>query len=275
MVEAGMLQEPAVERILAWARQEGLRFGEAAVRSRLATDEQVRRALAFQFDHAILDPTSSGASPELVAAFDAPAQVVADLRRLRTHVDAWSGRGLSGAGGPRRGRVLAVAGAGRGEGRTFVAANLAVSFSQIGRRTLLVDGDLSGGRIHELFGVDNRTGLSAMLAGRTAPGAIRRVPGLPDLSIVTSGAAAPNATDLLSRPALETLLDAFRSRHELIVVDAPPAAAGADAELLARQADGVLLVARAGRSGFDAVRRFAGDLRAAGVSTLGPVLVRG
>jgi receptor protein-tyrosine kinase len=273
MVEAGMIQEPAVERILAWARQEGVRFGEAAVRSRLATEAQVRKALAYQFDHPVLEPGSRGVSEELVAAFGSNHPVVADLRRLRSQIHARQAD-RSGAHGHRSLRTIAVVSPGTGEGKTFVAANLAVTFSQMGQRTLLIDGDLAAGRIHELFGFDNRTGLSAMLNGRILPGAIRRVEGLRDLTVITSGGEAPNATDLLSRETFEHLLDAFRRLYDVILIDTPAAAGDADAELISRRAGACVIVAREGRSDFDAVHGLKAELESFDVSVIGSVLIR-
>jgi chain length determinant protein tyrosine kinase EpsG len=273
MVEAGMIQEPAVERILAWARQEKIRFGEAAIQSRLATEAQVRKALAYQFDYPVLERGTRGVSDELVAAFESHNPVVADLRRLRSQIHARQ-TDPSGAHGHRALQAIAVVSPSPGEGKTFVAANLAVTFSQMGQRTLLIDGDLATGRIHELFGFDNRTGLSAMLNGRILPGAIRRVPDLRDLTVITSGGEAPNATDLLSRETFEHLLTSFRKLYDVVLIDTSAAAGDPDAELIARRAGACVVVAREGRSDFDAVHDLTADLEAIDVSVIGSVLIR-
>jgi chain length determinant protein tyrosine kinase EpsG len=273
MVDAGILQEPAVEQILAWAREEGVRFGEAAVQTRLATEAQVQRALAYQFDYPVLDPKASTVSPELVAAFDSRSPLVADLRRLRSRIRARQADGAGPAAAAPL-RVVAVLSAGPGEGKTFVAANLAVTFSQMGQRTLLIDGDLAGGRIHEMFGLDNRTGLAAMLNGRILPGSLKRVGGLPELTVICAGGEAPNAADLLAREAFGYLLDSFRRIYDVVIVDTPAVAGEPDAELIAQRAGAAIVVAREGRSDFDAVHELAADLEAAAVNLIGSVLVR-
>lgn len=272
MVEAGILQEPAVERILAWAKQEGLRFGEAAVQSHLATEDQVRKALAFQFDHAVLDTEGSGVSRELVSAFESRHPVVADLRRLRSQIHARQSEARSVPGRIPL-QVVAIVGLGEGEGRTFVAANLAVTFSQMGHKTLLIDADLANGRIHSLFGFDNRTGFSAMLNGRIGPGALRRVAGLRDLTVITSGARAPNPTDLLSRTSLEHLLSSFRRLYDIVIVDTPAAADAPDAELVARRAGACIVVARRDHAECAPLAKFTEDLRSAQVMVVGSVLM--
>jgi receptor protein-tyrosine kinase len=172
-VSAGLINPPEVERILAWARADGTRFGEAAVAHKVVSESQMARALAYQFDYPVLDPADTRVSPEVVAAFDARNPLVADLRRLRAKI-----RGAQIAAAPDAPlKALAVISSGTGDGKTFVAANLAVTFAQMGQRTLLVDADLRRGRLHEVFGLANRTGLSSMLNRCIEPGALQRVPG--------------------------------------------------------------------------------------------------
>jgi protein-tyrosine kinase len=235
LVRTGLIHPPEVERTLAWARQEGLRFGEAAVARRLVTPHQLERALASQFDYPLLDAGLSAVSPEVVAAFDPRNPLLADLRRIRARLD-----GALPAGG----RCIAVIAPGTGAGRSFLAANLAVCIAQAGRRTLLVDADLHDGRQHLLFGLPNRTGLSSMLNDRIEPGALQRVAGLDRLTVIPCGPVAPNPAELLSRGTFGHLLASFRQAYDTVILDTSGTLDEPDAALVARHAGAALLVAR-------------------------------
>ena len=88
--------------------------------------------------------------------------------------------------------MLTIVGAERGEGRTYLAANLAIVFSQLGERTLLVDADLREPRQHFLFHLENQVGFSTLLAGRSREEAIVRIPDLAGLSVLPAGPTPPN-----------------------------------------------------------------------------------
>lgn len=268
LVRAGLIHAPEVDRILEWARDEGRRFGEAAVAHRLITEEQIERALALQFDYPVLIPGETQVSDEVVAAYDARNPLVADLRRLRAkirnlQVNAPTGTPI---------KAVAVISSGSGEGKTFLAANLAVTFSQMGQRTLLIDADLRRGRLHRLFGLSNRTGLATMLNGRIGPGSLQKVPGLRSLTVLTCGPLAPNPSELLSRDAFGLLLDAFCSTYDIVILDTPGAADEPDATVIAQRAGAALVLARRHRSSFDAVVELVNAGAGPKVAVLGSVL---
>ena len=96
-------------------------------------------------------------------------------------------------------QVLTIVGAERGEGRSYLAANLAIVFSQLGERTLLVDADLREPRQHYLFHLENQIGFSTLLAGRSREEAIVRIPDLAGLSVLPAGPTPPNPLELLNR----------------------------------------------------------------------------
>lgn len=249
LVQAGLIHSPEVERILAWARQEGMRFGEAAVANKLVTAEQVSRALAYQFDYPVLERGQSKVSDEVIAAFDGRNPLVADLRRLRSKIRS------AQIAAPREAplKALAVISSGSGDGKSFLSANLAVTFSQLGQRTLLVDADLRRGRLHTMFGLPNATGLSSMLNGRILPGALQRVPGMTNLTVLARGPDAPNPSELLSRDVFGHLLEAFERSFDIIILDTPGVIEEPDATLVAQRAGAALLMARQHRSEFEAV----------------------
>jgi succinoglycan biosynthesis transport protein ExoP len=268
LVQAGLIHPPEVERILAWARQEGVRFGEAAVANKFVTSEQVERALAYQFDYAVLERGSSAVSDEVVAAYDGRNPLVADLRRLRAKI-----RSAQIAASPESPlKSIAVISSGSGDGKSFLASNLAVTFSQLGQRTLLIDADLRRGRLHQMFGLPNGTGLSSMLNRSIVPGSLQRIPGLRNLTVLTRGPDAPNPSELLSRDVFEQLLEAFTRSFDVVILDTPGVAEEPDATLVAQRAGAALLMARQDVSSFDAVIELVQSGGTQRVAVLGSVL---
>jgi protein-tyrosine kinase len=161
-------------------------------------------------------------------------------------------------------RVLAVTSAGRREGRTTTAANLAFTAAQEGRAAVLVEADLRRPSLARLLGLAPRPGVADVLAGRAELGqATARVAGL---AVIAAG-EGPDPGALLRSPAAAALLDQLRAGHELVVLDAPPALAFADGDRLAGDADAAILVVRAGATPRQVVRLALESLgeRAAGI----------
>ncbi len=185
LADEGKLTPDEIGRVLELQRDTGIRFGEAAVQLRFITDNDVRFALAKQYDfpHLVADVESKGIQPskELVAAFAPFHPRTEELRALRTQL-------LIRWYNPQAGRnALVIASPDAGEGRSYVAANLAVVFSQLGARTLLVDADLRKPRQHQIFGLPQGHGLSTLLSGRTEHKAQFPIHGLNRLTVLPAG----------------------------------------------------------------------------------------
>ncbi len=135
------------------------------------------------------------------------------------------------------------------EGKTACSINLAIASANAGKRTLLVDGDLRGPRLHRTFDVEARPGLAEVLTQKALWGAVVRPTQVSNLSIMTAGKAVENPGELLARTdAFADLLERLRGHFDRIVLDSPPAAAVTDAALMAPFADAALLVVSARRS---------------------------
>lgn len=266
LIDAGRLKAEDAEKILRLQREGGLRFGDAARKLGLITEEDIAFALSRQFDYPYLQRGEGGVADEVVAAYNPFAPQVEALRALRSQLmlrwfDPDAAR-----------RCLAVASPARGEGRSWLVANLGVVFSQLGERTLIIDADMRNPRQHLLFGVDNRMGLSAALSGRGDAEIVRRVSALVDLSVLPAGATPPNPQELISRPAFAALLKQYAEDYDVILIDTPAAGSTADTFTVAARAGGTLLVARPHLTRTAALRKLAGEFHQAGITVVGSVL---
>ncbi len=238
LAEAGKLGAGDIERVMDLQQKEGLRFGEAAHRLGLITEDDLYSALANQYDLPRLLPGDERINSELVVANDPFHPRAEELWALRTQLlIRWSNREAGH-------RALAIVSPGSGEGRSYVAANLAVVFSQLGERTLLIDADLRAPRQHRIFNIPDRIGLSAVLSGRADRGVVVPVPEFGTLSVLPAGAPPPNPQELLSRHALTVLLNGLGTEFDVILLDTPPAKLYADAQSVALRAGSVMLLAR-------------------------------
>lgn len=268
LAERGKLGASDIERVLELQQGKGLRFGEAALRAGLISEDDLRGALAKQFDFPQLLPGNDGISTELVVAYEPFHRRAEELRALRTQLLLrWS---AAGAGQ----RVLAIASPGPGEGRSYVAANLAVLFSQLGERTLLIDADLRAPRQHRIFNLPNRIGLSAVLSGRADRGAVVALPNIGTLSLLPAGAPPPNPQELLSRHALAVLLEELRVEYDVILFDTPPAGHYADAQSVAFRAGNVMVLARKDHTRLADTAGVIRQLGDSGIRVVGTVLNR-
>jgi protein-tyrosine kinase len=192
---------------------------------------------------ALTDGAGSGdACAELVVASH-PFGTQADaFRELRSQIMM----GIMGAEEPRR--PLAVVSPDSGDGKTFIAANLAAAFSQLGGRTLLVDANMRAPRQHQLFKIGIHPGLSGILAGSSASDVIQQVLELPNLYVMPVGTVPPNPLELVQRPALGLLLRELLGKFHYVIVDTPAVRRGADARAVAMHCGAALVVGRRGKT---------------------------
>ena len=157
-------------------------------------------------------------------------------------------------------RALAVVSPNAGDGKSYVAANLAVTLAQLGGRTLLVDADLRGPRQHEVFNVDNTVGLAGILSGRVDGPVVRQVPGIPGLMLLPVGNPPPNPLELVERPAFALLLSELIGKFDHVIVDTPAAQYGVDAAVIAECCGAALMLARKDVSSMAGLEDLASEL---------------
>lgn len=265
--EARGLTAAQIEQILAYQKQHRVAFGEAAVALKLVSRDDVLWALSQQF-HYPYAPASAASdlNPELVTALDPFDEASEMFRDIRAQLLM----GVLAPDLPRR--ALAVLSPNIGDGKTFFAANLAVAFSQLGGRTLLIDGDMRTPRQHTLFGVQARAGLSGILAGRTDDDVIHELSNLPGLYLLPAGTVPPNPLELVQRASFALLVKEVCSKFDHVVIDSPAASHGADARVLAATSGAALLIGRRDRSRMASVGTLVQQLTKAHVRFAGVVV---
>lgn len=260
------LSADQVEKVLAYQRSKGIRFGEAAVALGYASTDDVLFALSQQFHYPYAAEDRRKANPELVA-LNQPFGVQAEsFRAIRSQIMM---RLFSES---QERRAIAVTSPNAGDGKSFFSANLAVTLAQLGSRTLLVDGDLRGPRQHAVFGLDNAAGLSGILSGRAESKVIQQVPGVPSLFVLPVGITPPNPLELVERPAFGLLIRELLSKFDHVVVDTPAAQYGSDSEVIASRCGAVLLVARNNSSRVGSLQSMAANFVESGTKLAGVIL---
>ena len=236
LLEMGKITPVELERILQLQSKEGLRFSEAAKKLRLVSEEDMQRALALLFDYPYLPDGRGEFSKELVAAYQPFSAQVEALRALRGQVSLrWLNRGN---------KALATISANPGEGCSYLAANLAVVFSQLGERTLLIDANLRHPAQNAMFNLPETPGLSDILIGCAEIDAITKIEALPNLSVLGAGTLPPNPQELLNRKIFAELMQLVQEIYDVVIIDTAPAATTADAQAVAVRCGGALLVSR-------------------------------
>lgn len=264
LVDAGKIKAQDVDRILKLVQEQKIRFGEAAIKLGLIKEADVQKVLAHQFDYAYLTPGQGKFSPDLVAAYQPFSEQAEALRALRNQLKL---RWLSGDH-----NILAVASVSAGEGASFLVANLAVAFAQLGVKTLLIDANMRDPRQHDIFGLGQKLGLSDMLAGRTDQSALSSVQTFDTLTVLPAGSPAPNPAELLAGIAFPKLLETLAAGYDVVLVDSPPAQSALDYQIIAARTGGVLMVTRRDHTRLDAAAAMKEMVETAGAEVVGAVV---
>lgn len=265
------LSAEQVGQILAYQKTQGVRFGEAAIALGFATPDDVLHALAQQFNYAYAGEGGDKANPELVVLNQPFSQQAEAFRAIRAQILLRTQPGAV-EGAPKAKRALAVVSPNSGDGKTFFCANLAVALAQMGGKTLVVDADLRGPRMHEVFGVEAGTGLSGLLSGRRGDSVIKAVKGVPNLFVLPVGISPPNPLELLQGPAFGLLLRELLNKFDHVVVDTPAGQYGADGIVAASRCGVALVVARKDAARIGALQELVQNLSATGAQMAGVVM---
>lgn len=205
------------------------------------------------------------ASPDTYAHDFPKSQVAESLRSIRTN--------LMFMATDRTVTRILVTSPSPQEGKTTVAANLAVVMAQSGSRVLLVDTDMRRPRLHGAFGIGRpRAGLSTMVLGESeADGSILRT-AIPNLDVLPCGPTPPNPSELIHTEAFSRVVGEISARYDRVIFDSPPIGVVTDAAILSKLVDGTVLIFKSLLTTRDAARHAVGILRDIDAPILGAVL---
>ena len=259
---------------IAFGALAGLLVGAAAVAGLGFLDNTVRggadfaRLVGVSQLSAIPDQPKLQAGTEQLFVLNLPKSAAAEaIRLLRINLEiASTGSQI---------KTLAISSPGPGEGKSTIAANLAVALAQTGVSTMLIDADLRRPTLHQIFDVPNEQGLSTSLVHADESWQLLAIQtSIPNLKLIPSGPIPPNPADLLSLDRFRRLLQEIGETTEMVILDSPAVEAGTDALVIAANVNGILLVCRSGETRLDALRWAIEALRPAGARVLGVVLNR-
>ena len=234
--DAGKLKPKDMDRVLKLQQEQNLRFGEAALKLGLVTEADIQQALSHQFEYPTMSAADASLSPELTAAIAPYSKEAEALRSVRSELMLrWFREGR---------KTLAVGSASADDGASYLAANLAVLFAQMGRKVLLIDANMRQPRQHDIFNLGNGMGLSDILAERVPSLQVRTIKSFPTLSVLTAGSPPPNPAELLARPSFGALLSGLETSYDIILLDTAPSQLSSDFQLISARAGGMLIATR-------------------------------
>lgn len=267
LVDNGKLDSRDIERVLDHQRKKNLYFGDAALQLRLVEPDDILQALSIQFGYPCARK-GEVFSPDLVMAHSPFGEQAETFRNIRSQLLT---RCMESGE-----KTLAIVSPESREGRSYVAANLAVAMSQLKHSTLLIDADMRAPRQHIIFNFTRRIALSSMLTGRITAEDLESLPDsvplFDHLSVLGCGAVPPNPAELLGRGNFPLILKELVKYFDFIIIDTPPATYEGEVVSIASAAGNALLVAKRNHSKLDNLKHLKSALTGAGVKVVGSVL---
>ncbi|MDR7204815.1 CpsD/CapB family tyrosine-protein kinase [Priestia megaterium] len=169
-------------------------------------------------------------------------------------------------------KTIVLTSSGAEEGKSTTSSNLATVYAQQGLNVLLIDADLRKPTGHYTFRLENHIGLTNVLTRQSTLAQAVQESEIPHLSVLTSGPIPPNPSELLASAQMAELLKEMKKQFDMIIFDTPPILAVADAQILANQVDGTILVVSSGKTEKDAALKSKELLSNAQGKLLGVVL---
>ncbi|MBC7193619.1 polysaccharide biosynthesis tyrosine autokinase [Marinobacter sp.] len=260
----GKLSADDIDRVVRLQEKLKLRFGEAAIKLRLVSADDVKMALAEQFSYPVAPLSGTRLDRSLTAALRPQSRRAEALRGLRSELM------LRYFDRPDR-RILPLVSTDDADQSGALVANLAIVFSQLGAKTLLMDCNLRVPSLHRLFGRANRLGLSDILAARAEFHPQLCAP-LDSLWLLNAGTTAPNPQELLANNRYRDLTATLADQFDVILASTPSLDTNLDAQLVANRAGAALLVAQENVTSMRKLDAACRRLQDVGVSVLGVTL---
>lgn len=265
LIRMGKLTPGQVEHILSVQAKRGESFSRAAKRLRYVRSEDLHIALGVSAGFLRADPIPQKIPHQLVVARNPYGDDANKFRILRTRI-ATSDELADN-------KIFCVAGAHDGAPAPFTAVNLAASLAQLGRRVLIVDGELRRPVMHRALGVENRLGLADCLRGEVSASDAQQATIVERLDIITGGAPVREPQALLSRPALGRLIDERSADYDHVIVVTASFGETADGEFIWSAIGRVLVVAQRHKAQHRSLKKLHTVMRQADAVAMGAVLI--
>jgi protein-tyrosine kinase len=266
LVAMGKLNPKDLNMILATQKKHGLRFGDAAQQLGLVSADDINAILAEQFAYTRTPAASSKLDHRLSALFQPDTTQAEALRSLRSEL-------MLRYFNSQPHSALALVSAENAQNIALTTANLAISFAQLGLRTLLIDSNLRAPQLNTLFNLhEHAPGLSDWIAERTsvAPTAIESVR---SLWVLPAGTRAPNPQELLSSKHYQERVNPLIQHFDITLISTAPMDSNRDAQLVAAQAGAAVLIAQQHVTHTKALVAIGNRLRELGVRLVGTTLL--
>lgn len=246
-------------------------FGSEYVDSRIKTPEEIKTFLRLPHLGMLPLVAGKGKSAEKDTSYvrldgPVPASFAEAFRVLRTNVLF--------ANAAQGGQSILVTSTGPGEGKSTVAANLAISLAQAGRRTLLIDADMRKPKVQSVFGLSQEPGLSNLLVGDAKASECVLKSQTQELWILPAGRIPPNPAELLGSKRYRDFIASLKNHFEWVVIDSPPVMAVADASVIVHGVTGALFVIGSEMTSRHTARRAVEQLESSQAKFYGAVLNR-
>lgn len=253
-----------VERILALQKEKNILFGEAAKELLLVKDDDIKKVLAHQYDYLSYYEVDDNLNSRLTAAHKPFEPEVEKLRSLRSQLMLrWFEHGH---------KTLAVTSCFPEDGASTMIANMAIVFSQLGKKTLLIDANLRQPKQHTLFGINARVGLSNILANRKGNYELSKHQSLPNLSVLTAGTEVPNPQELLTKDTFKQLINDLEAIYDIVLIDTCPASLGSDYLTVVIRSKGAIVVARKDHTSAPSLKVLKEELQVTNADLVGSVI---
>jgi succinoglycan biosynthesis transport protein ExoP len=244
----------------------GLAFFFEYVDNRIKSPDEIKRLLSVPFLGMVPSLPKGSAEASRLLNDGAPSSFVEAFRAIRTNVLFSSAD--EGC------RSVVVTSTRPGEGKTVVAANLAIALAQSGHRVLLFDADLRKPRVHEVFNQQLEPGVSNLMVGRAKASEAMRKTSVSGLWVLPAGRIPPNPAELLGSKRFKDFQSSLREHFDWIVIDSPPVMAVTDPSIVAHAADGVIFVVGAEMTARHAAQSAIDQLESANAHIIGAILNR-
>lgn len=264
LVKTGKLKQQDTAKVRKFQEKKSLLFGEAAVKLKLVSKGDIEQALATQFAFPYINANKYRFGPDLVMAYSPFDKEANAIRAIRTQLlFQWDKMDYP---------VMSLVSPVSGDGKSYISANLAVAFAQIGKKVLLIDANLHSPRQHEIFNVSDRFGLSSILTDGSINKLAYEIEGIENLSLLPAGPIPPHPLELFSSGNFHHALEKYKAHFDMILVDTPNLMEGSETNIISSMSHHAIIVARKDQTRFDGIIDLKHNLDSIDVKTVGMIL---